>query len=120
MATSQAGTGGLTVSGQAALAATYISVPSNSIIESVTVNPGGAPQYEDIMDEAGALHTRITFEAGMHTATVVVVGIAFVAAAGSLDGSGSDYYVESVSAETSKGPIRTTVNLTHIPTVVAA
>lgn len=117
MASTQHGTGGLTAAGQAALAATYITVPSGSIIESVTVNNGGSPDYEDIMDEDGALHTRITFEAGMHTATVVVVGKAFAAAAGTLDGSGSDYYVESTSAETSKGPVRTTITVTHIPTV---
>lgn len=117
MAATQNGTGGLTVAGQAALAATYISVPVNSIIESVTVNPGGAPQYEDVLDEAGAFHTRITFEKTMHTATVVVVGKAFVAAAGAVDGSGSDYYVESVAAETSKGPVRTTVTLTRLPTI---
>ena len=117
MASTQVGTGGLTTAGQAALAATYITVPANSIIESVTVSNGGAPDYEDIMDEDGALHTRITFEAGMHTATIVVVGIAFAAAAGTLDGSGSNYYVESASAETSKGPVRTTINVTLIPTV---
>jgi len=117
MASTQLGTGGLTAAGQAALAATYISVPINSIIESVTVNNGGAPIFEDIMDENGALHTRITFENAMHTATIVVVGIAFVASAGTVDGSASNYYVESVSAETSKGPIRTTVTVTRLPTV---
>ena len=117
MASSQLGTGSLTAAGQAAAAATYISVPAGSIIESLTVSNGGAPQYEDVLDEDGAFHTRITFEAGMHTATVVVVGKAFVAAAGTADGSGSNYYVESVSAETSKGPVRTTVNVTLLPTI---
>jgi len=117
MAAAQVGTGGLTVAGQAALAATYITVPALSIIESVTVNAGGAPQYEDQMDEDGAHHTRITFEAGMHTATVVVVGIAFATAAGTLDGSASNYYIESSAAETSKGPVRTTINLTRIPKI---
>jgi len=53
----------------------------------------------------------------MHTATVVVVGVAFVAAAGAVDGSASNYYVESTAAETSKGPLRTTVNLTRIPKI---
>jgi len=117
MASTQSGTGSLSVAGQAALAATYITVPANSIIESVTVNNGGAPQFEDVMDEDGALHTRITFEKGMHTATVVVVGVAFAAQAGTADGSSSNYYVESASAETSKGPLRTTVNVTRIPTI---
>ena len=117
MASTQHGTGSLTAAGQATLAATYITVPAGSIIETVTVNNGGSPQFEDIFDEDGALHTRITFEAGMHTATVVVVGKAFAAAAGTLDGSGSNYYVESASEETSKGPVRTTVTVTLIPTI---
>jgi len=117
MAASQDGTGSLTVSGQAAVAATYITVPASSIIESVTVNDGGSPQYEDQLDELGAHHTRITFEKTMHTATVVVVGVAYASAAGDLDGSGSDYYVESCAAETSKGPLRTTVTVTHMPTI---
>ena len=117
MASTQLGTGSLTAAGQAALAATYITVPVNSIIESVTVNPGGAPEYEDVMDEDGAFHTRITFNAAMHTATIVVVGVAFAKAAGVVDGSSSNYYIESVSAETSKGPVRTTVNVTRLPTI---
>ena len=117
MAATQSGTGSLTAAGQAALAATYITVPANSIVESVTVNPGGAPIFEDVFDEDGAHHTRITFEKTMHTATVVVVGVAYASAAGAMDGSGSDYYVESVAAETSKGPVRTTITVTHLPTV---
>jgi len=118
MATSeQLGTGSLTAAGQAAAAAAYITVPTDSIIESLTVSNGGAPQYEDIMDEDGAFHTRITFEAGMHTATIVVVGKAFTKAAGVVDGSGSNYYIESTSAETSKGPVRTTINVTRLPTI---
>lgn len=117
MASTQLGTGSLTAAGQAAAAATYITVPASSIIESITVNPGGSPQYEDVMDEDGAFHTRITFEAGMHTATIVVVGVAFANAAGTADGSSSNYYIESVSAETSKGPVRTTINVTRLPTI---
>lgn len=117
MAVDQKGTGSLTVAGQAALAATYITVPANSIIESVTVDNGGAPDYEDVPDENGAFHTRLTFESGMHTATVVVVGVAFVAAAGAVDGSSSNYYVESTSAETTKGAVRTTIRLTRLPTI---
>jgi len=117
MAVTQSGTGSLTVAGMAAKAAVYITVPANSIIESVTVDNGGSPDYEDIVDEDGAFHTRLTFEKTMHTATIVVVGVAFVAAAGALDGSGSDYYVESASEETTKGAVRTTVRVTHLPTV---
>ena len=117
MAATQAGTGSLTVGTQQAAAATYITVPANSIIESVTVNAGGAPQFEDVMDEDGAFHTRITFEAGMHTATVVVVGVAFNTAAGTVDGAVNNYYIESSSKELSKGPVRTTINVTRLPTI---
>jgi|TARA_R100000306_G_C4360519_1_gene135009 hypothetical protein len=117
MAATQHGTGSLTASGAAAKAATYITVPAGSIIESVSVSNGGSPIYDDLMDEDGAFHTRITFEASMHQATVVVVGKAFAAAAGTLDGSGSDHYIESATEETSKGPVRTTVTVTNLPTV---
>lgn len=117
MASTQQGTGSLTAAGQAALAATYITVPANVIVESVTVNGGGSPQFDDVMDEDGAFHTRITFEKTMHTATVVLVGVAYASAAGAVDGSSSNYYVESVSAETSKGPLRTTITLTRLPTI---
>ena len=117
MASTQAGTGSLTVAGQAALAATYITVPASSIIESVSVNNGGSPIFEDVYDEDGALHTRITFEKGMHTATVVVVGVAYATGAGEVDGSSSNYYITGVSQEHTKGAIRTTVNVERIPTI---
>ena len=117
MAVGQLGTGSLTVAGQAALAATYITVPASSIIESITVGAGGAPQSEDVNDENGAFHTRLMYENGMHTATIVIVGIAYSKSAGEVDGSGANYYVESVSAEKAKGAIRTTVTVTRLPTI---
>ena len=118
MAADQKGTGSLTVAGQAVKAAVMIAVPANSIVESITTNPGGSPQFEDQMDEAGAFHTRITFESGMDTATIVIVGVAFATAAGALGGGTTDkYYIESNSEETSKGPVRTTVTLTLLPTI---
>lgn len=117
MAATQNGTAGLTVAGTATKAAVYITVPASSIIESVTVNPGGSPQYEDVVDTDGAFHTRITFEARMTTATVVVVGKACTQVAGDCGGTSSNYYVESVSEETSKGPVRTTLNVTRLPTI---
>ena len=117
MSVTQLGTGSVTVAGQAALAATYITVPASSIIESITVGNGGAPQSEDVMDENGAFHTRLMFENGMHTATIVIVGKAFANAAGTVDGSSSNYYIESVSAEKAKGAIRTTVTVTRLPTI---
>ena len=117
MAADQKGTGSLTVAGQAAAAATYVTVATNTIVESLTVEPGGAPDYEDQQDEDGAFSTRLTYENGMTAATVVLVGVAYAADAGDMDGSSSDYYVESVSAESSKAAIRTTVRVTHLPTV---
>ena len=116
MAATQNGTGSLTVGGQATPAAVYVTVPSGTIVESVTENPGGSPDFEDVMDAHGAFHTRITYEKTMHTATVVLVGKAFAKAAGAMDGTGSDYYIESVAEENSKGPVRTTVTVTHLPT----
>jgi len=116
MAATQQGTGSLTVGGQATAAAVYITVPAGSIVESVTENPGGSPDFEDVMDADGAHHTRITYEKSMTTATVVLVGKAYASAAGVMDGSGTDYYVESVSEENAKNAVRTTINVTHLPT----
>ena len=116
MAADQKGTAGLTVGGQVAAAATYITVPSGAIVESVTVESGGAPIFEDYFDENGAFHTRVTYEKQMTKATVVIFGAAYSKAAGDMDGSGSGYYVESVSAERTKGPIRTTITVTRLPT----
>jgi len=208
MAASQDGTGSLTVGGQTALAAVFIDVPANAIVESCVVNGGGAPTYEDVEDADGAFHTRIVyngagsiaftgggtavplpgclltgassgaaayligvqldsgswaggdaagtfllsglaggtaFEAenlnasgtvtqadiatigaalsviGHHTATIVLVGAAYVTDAGTVDGitATEQYYIESVSEETSKGPVRTTINVTLLPTEIA-
>ena len=117
MAATQVGTGSLTVGGQATQAAVHITVPSGAVIESVTFNPGGAPQYEDYMDEDGALHTRVTFESGMSTATVTLFGVAYTTSAGTVDGSASNYYIESNQREFTKGPVRSVVTLTRIPTI---
>ena len=117
MAATQNGTGSLTVGGQATPAAVYITIPSGAIVESVTENQGGSPDFEDIMDNAGAFHTRITYEKTMHTATVVLVGKAYASAAGAVDGSSSNYYIESVSEENSKGPVRTTITCTRLPPI---
>lgn len=117
MASTQNGTGSLTVAGQATKAAVFITVPSGCIVESVQTNPGGGPQFEDIMDEDGAFHTRITFEKRMHTATIVLVGKAYTKAAGDMDGSSSNYYVESVSEEAGKSAYRTTITVTRLPTI---
>lgn len=117
MASTQNGTGSLTVAGQATAAAAYVTIPSGAIIESLTYNGGGAPQYEDVVDEDGAFHTRITFEKRMHTATIVMVGKAYTKAAGDVDGTSSNYYVETAAKETSKGPVRTTITVTRLPTI---
>lgn len=117
MASTQNGTGSLTVAGQAVKAAVFITVPSGAIVENVTTNPGGSPQFEDIMDENGAFHTRITFERGMTTATIILIGKAYTKAAGEMDGSGSNYYIESVSEEAGKSAYRTTISVTKLPTV---
>jgi len=113
MAATQSGTAGLTLAGQATAAGTYITVPSGAIVESITTNTGGSPIFEDVMDENGAFHTRITFEARMTQITIVLVGVAYSAVApGAM--SLTNYYIESQSAESSKGPIRTTLTLTKL------
>lgn len=112
MAVDQKGTAGLTAAGQATTAGTYITVPTGAIVESVTINPGGAPQYEDIVDEDGAFHTRLTFEKRMRTITIVLVGVASSLAAG--DMSLTNYYVESVSTESTKTAVRQTITLTQL------
>lgn len=117
MVSEQKGTGSLTVAGQAAAAATYITVPSGAIVESITVNSGGTPQFEDIMDEDGAFHTRITFEKRMTSATIVIVGKAYTKAVGDVDGSSANFYVESCPQEKAKSAIRTTITVTRIPTI---
>jgi hypothetical protein len=118
MAATQLGTGSFTLAGQDTQAAVHITVPANSVVESVTYNPGGAPDYEDYQDEAGAFHTRITFEKTMHTATVTIFGAAYASAAGVIDGSGG-YYIESVATEYTRGPIRTVITCTALPTYSA-
>lgn len=117
MSSTQLGTGSLTAAGQAAAAATYITVPADSIIESLSVGPGGSPQTDDTNDEDGAFHTRFVYEKGMHTATIVIVGKAYTKGAGEVDGSSANYYIDSVSAETTKNAIRTTVTVTRLPTI---
>jgi len=118
MAATQTGTGSLTVGGQATAAAVVIAVPENSVVESVTTNLGGSPDYEDFYDADGAHHTRVTYESGMDTITVTLFGAAFTTDAGSLGGGSTNkWYIESNQKEESKGPVRSIVNLTLIPTV---
>jgi len=117
MAATQSGTSGLTVGGQATQAAVHITVPASTIVESVQFSDGGAPIYEDTFDADGAFHTRITFEKTMSTATVTLFGVAYTTAAGGVDGTSSNYYIESNQVETSKGPIRSVVTLTRLPTI---
>lgn len=116
MAVDQKGTGSLTAAGQATAAAVYITVPTGAIVESVTKS-GGTPQYEDVYDEDGAFHTRLTFESGMDGATIVIVGVAYASSPGDVDGSSSNYYVEDVQEEKVKGALRTTIRVTRIPTI---
>lgn len=112
MAATQNGTAGLTVAGQATTAGTYITVPTGAIVESITINPGGSPLFEDVMDEDGAFHTRLTYEKRMHTITIVLVGVASSLVAG--DMSLTNYYVESVSTEATKSAVRQTITLTKL------
>ena len=117
MAAAQNGTVSLTVGGQATAAAVVIAVPSDSVVETVETNLGGSPIYEDYYDADGALHTRITYEKGMDTITVTLFGVAFTTAAGVSGGGSTDkWYIESNQKSESKGPVRSVVTLTLIPT----
>ena len=117
MAATQIGTGNLTLGGQATAAAVAIAVPTNSVVESVTTNLGGSPKFTDYFDADGAHHTRVTFEAGMTTITIVTFGAAFTTAAGAVGGGSTNkYYIESNQKEETEGPVRSTVTLTLIPT----
>ena len=117
MAATQSGTGGLNVAGQDTQAAIHITVPAGAVVESVTFNGGGSPDFEDVQDKDGAFHTRITFERGMHTATVTLFGAAYTTDAGNVDGSSSNYYIESNQKELSKSPVRSVVTVTRLPTI---
>ena len=119
MAATQVGTGSLTVGGQAAAAAVVLAIPSGAVVESVETNLGGSPIYEDYFDADGALHTRITYEAGMDTITVTMFGTVFATDAGVVGGGTTDkYYIESNQKSETKGPVRSVVTLTLIPTEV--
>ena len=119
MAATQSGTGSLTVGTQATGAAVVIAIPANAVVESYTTGPGGSPDFEDYQDEDGAFHTRITYESGMTTATVVIFGAPYTSKAAGVAGDGSDtsYYIESVQTEYTKGPVRSTITATLLPTM---
>jgi len=108
---------GVEAGGQATKAAVFITIPVGAIIESVTTNPGGSPEIEDIMDADGAFHTRLVFEKGMHTASIVIVGKEYTKQAGEMDGANTDYFIDSVSEEAGKSARRTTITVTKLPTV---
>ena len=115
MAATELGIGSLTLGAPATAAAeTIITVPAGCIVESVSVNPGGSVDKEDVMDGDGAFHTALVYEARMDEVEVVLVGKAYTKKAGELDGSGSDYEVLSVTAAHGKGALRTTVRLRKI------
>ena len=115
MAATQLGTGSLTLGAPAtAAAATIITIPAGAIVESVTINPGGDVQKEDVLDGDGAFHTALVYENRMDTVSVVIVGKAYTKRKGETDGSGAAYEVLDVSEEHGKGALRTTVSLRKI------
>lgn len=117
MSATQNGTAGLTVGGQAAKAAVYITVPSGAIVESIEEDPGGAVERDDQMDADGAFHTRITYEKRMQRATITLVGKEYTKNKGDMDGNSSAYYVEDVQRSTTKGPVKTVITVCLLPTI---
>lgn len=114
MAATQVGTGSLTLGAPLTAAATYITVPSGAIIESVSVDLSGEAQMETQYDSDGAFHSDIWYEKRCTGATVVVVGKAYSGSVGDLQGSSSNYEVMSIAQELSKGPVRTTVRVKKV------
>ena len=114
MAATQVGTGGLTLGAPQTAAATYIDVPVGGIVESVNVDMPGDSQMDTQYDGDGAFHADIWYEKRLNTASVVVVGKAFVGSVGDRQGSSEDYEIVAIAAEYSKGPVRTTVNVKWI------
>jgi hypothetical protein len=114
MSVAQVGTGSLTLGAPATAAATYITVPTGAIIESVSVQLPGDGQMDTQYDSDGAFHTDLWYEKRCEGATVVVVGKAYVGAIGALQGTASAYEVMSVAPEYSKGPVRTTVTVKKV------
>ena len=114
MAATQNGTGSLTLGDPQTLAATYITIPTNAIVESVTENPAGDAQREDIKDSDGAFHTSIWYEKRQDTATIVVVGVDYTQLPGTVDALVPDYEIMSVEKDYSRGPIRSTITVKKI------
>ena len=109
MAATQNGTGSLTLGDPQTLAATYITIPSGAIVESVTENPAGDAQREDQKDSDGAFHTSVWYEKRQDGATVVIVGADYTQLPGTVDALIPAYEIMSVTKEYSKGPIRATI-----------
>jgi len=117
MAATQSGTGSLNPGGQTAAAAVVIAIPSGAVVESVDTNLGGSPIFEDYYDADGAFHTRITYEAGMDTISIVIYGAPYTKDAGVVgDGSNTKWYIEGHAQSLTKGPVRSTITATLLPT----
>jgi hypothetical protein len=122
MAVIQNGTAGLIIAGGAtgtlaAKAAVYITLPAGAIVESIENNLGGSPKFEDEEDDLGAFHTRLTFEKGMHEATIVIRGQEYAKQAGDVDGSSANYYVLSAVPRFGKSVVVTTIRVQRLPTI---
>jgi hypothetical protein len=111
MAVTQVGTGSLILGDPQATAATFIDIPEDSIIESVSVDLPGDAQMETQYDSDGAFHSDLWYETRAIGATVVIVGQAFVGDVGDLQGTADDFEIMSIAEEKSKGPVRTTVTV---------
>ena len=112
--TDQLGTGGLTVGGSEAAFETMLTLPIGALIDTVTINDGGSPDTEDIVDSDGAFHTRLVFERLMDTIQAVFAGKDYaVGGAGEMDGT---TYLDSVAKAYGKSAIRVTIGGTTLPT----
>jgi hypothetical protein len=113
MAATQVGTGSLTITDPQTAAATYITIPSGAIVESVTIDPGANTQMDTQYDSLGAFHTDIWYEKRQHEATIVLVGKPY----GKSDVGQTDvaaYEIVGLTVDDTSKPVRTTIRVKKI------
>ena len=125
MATGQLGTGGLIIQGGGtagtpttleAKAATLVgTLVAGTIVEGISVEPGGTPSIEEQRTSSGAFHTDLVFENRQDEATVTLVGTESGLSAGVMAGTGAtSYEIKKVSAKYGKAAVKTEVSVKKV------
>lgn len=113
MAATQVGTGSLTITDPQTSAATYITIPTGAIVESVNITRGGSPDMETQKDSLGAFHTDIWYEKRQDEVEIVLVGKVYAKTEVGVTDVAA-YEIISLVSEDSKGPVRTTIRVKKI------